>query len=204
MSATTTRLPAVLPPCPVMRFSVDDYHRMLATGVLMDGDPYELVEGWIVPKMPQDPIHAGTLELAAEVLRAYIPAGWSVRSQVPVTTSDSEPEPDVAVVRGRTVDYLKRHPAPADVALLVEVANTSLEFDRRLKARIYARAGIPAYWILDVNARRIEAFTDPDATTDEPSYRTQRTASVGEALPLILSGATVAEVPVADLLPTGG
>lgn len=199
--SSMTQLPPAPFPGPVRRFTVDEYHSMIATGVLHDGEPYELLEGWIVAKMPQDPIHAGTIEVVAEVLRSHLPAGWCVRGQGPVTLLESEPEPDVVVARGRAADYLKRHPAPADVALMVEVANTTLAFDRRLKARIYARAGIPAYWIINVADRRVEAFTDPDSAAEEPAYSSCRDVSPGEMLPLVLGGVTVAEVPAADLLP---
>lgn len=200
MSATT-QFPPSLPPGPVRRFTVDEYHRMIETGVLTDGEPYELLEGWIVSKMAHNPRHAGAIQRTARRLSPVVPAGWVVRIQLPISLSDSEPEPDVAVVVDDGVDYTRRHPGPADVALIVEVANTSLAFDRSVTARIYARAGIPAYWVVNVVDRRVEAFTDPDSTAEEPAYRSRRDVPPGETLPLVLGGATVAELPAVDLLP---
>src|SRR5262249_16346423 len=112
------------PPYPIYKFSVDDYHRMIQAGILTEDDPVELLEGGIVPKRPRNPPHDGTIQIAVEVIRQRLPAGWQVRVQSAITTADSEPEPDLAVVRGDTRTYLARHPGPADIGLLIEVANT--------------------------------------------------------------------------------
>lgn len=98
---------------PVRRFSVDEYHRMIQAGILTEDDAVELLEGWIVPKMPRNPPHDGTIQIADEVLRPRLPAGWQLRIQSALTMPDSEPEPDLVVVRGDARTYLNRHTRPA-------------------------------------------------------------------------------------------
>src|SRR5262245_53218635 len=119
-----------VPPFPVRRFTVDEDYRMLQAGVFQSGDPYELLEGWIVRKMPHNPPHDGTIELVDDQIRPRLPAGWRLRIQSAVDTADSAPEPDLAVVRGTAGSYVKKHPVPGDVALIVEVSDTTLDRDR--------------------------------------------------------------------------
>ena len=102
------------PPLPVRRFSVDEYHRMMELGILTDEDQVELLEGWIVPKMPRKPPHDAVIAIAHnQVVGPLLPAGFFCRGQSAITTRDSEPEPDLAIIRGSERDYLKRHPGPA-------------------------------------------------------------------------------------------
>jgi Uma2 family endonuclease len=191
-----------LPPLPVRRFSVKEYHRMIDSGILTDEDRVELLEGWIVPKMPRNPPHDGVIALIYNrVLTPRMPEGWFCRGQSAVTTSDSEPEPDLAVIRGRERDYLKRHPGPRDMALVIEVADTSIRRDRVIKARLYARAGIPVYWIVNLPGGRVEVHTEPSGPTKTPTYNQRRNFGRTRNVPLILDGTVVAEIPVRDLLP---
>src|SRR5271168_2093048 len=136
------------PPYPVWRFTVADYHRLIKAGGLTEDDPVELLEGWIVPKMPHNPLHDSTLDGAQDILRNLLPIGWRVRVQMAITTADSEPEPDLAVVRGPAERYRKRHPGPKDIAMLVEVSEATLRRDRVHKGRVYSKAGISIYWII--------------------------------------------------------
>ncbi|MCC6539018.1 MAG: Uma2 family endonuclease, partial [Bryobacterales bacterium] len=115
----------------------------------------------------------------------------------PLTTSDSEPEPDVVVLAGEFDDYAMRHPSAQDVALVVEVADTSLSRDRGLKLRIYARAGIPVYWILNLHSHALEIYTNPQG--DE--YTTRQTLSETAIAVLPLGAEASIQVPVAQLLP---
>src|SRR5579872_6769024 len=128
------------PPFPVRRFTVAEYHHMIRTGLLTEDDPVELLEGWLVPKMGCNVPHDLAIERVMETIRALAP-GWRIRGQSAITLADSEPEPDVAVVRGPIPVQATHHPSPSDIALVVEVADSSL-LD---KARIYARANIPVY-----------------------------------------------------------
>src|SRR2546423_11609672 len=128
MSVIST-VPGNPPPFPVHRFTVDEYHRIIQAGVLTEDNPVELLEGWIVPKMPHNPPHDATIELVEESLQSKLPAGWRIRVQLAITTDDSEPEPDLAVVRGAARSRLTSHPGPQDIALLVEVSDSSLSHD---------------------------------------------------------------------------
>lgn len=189
----------------VRRFTVPEYHEMIRGGVLGEDEPFELLEGWIVRTMPNDPVHAATVSIVAQLLRDRLPSGYCVREQAPVTSHDSEPEPDVAVVRGSLADYLDHHPSLEETVLVIEAANTSLSRDRDWKQRIYARAGTPEYWIIDLDARRIERMTEPSGPTDEPAtfpaYRRREVCSPEGSMQLPIEGAP--PLRVADVFPPG-
>ena len=201
---TTIHPPAafVPPPEPVRRFTVDEYHRMIHAGILKEDDPVELLEGWIVPKMPRNPPHDVSLALTQAALAAALPPEWICRGQSAVTTPDSEPEPDVAVVRGPIRRYVASHPGPADVGLVVEVADSTLTRDRTLKARLYARAGAPIYWIVNIPDRQVEVYSEPTGPgASMPAYAQRRDFAADAVVPLVLDGRTIATIPVAELLP---
>ncbi len=130
-----------------------------------------------------------------------IPPGWRLRCQLTVALPDSQPEPDFAVARGDVRTYLTRHPTPADVGLVIEVADSSLLRDRQEKTRIYARAGIPVYWIINLVDRGVEVYTQPSGPTTAPAYGASRTYQPGQDAPLVLDGKVAASVPAADRLP---
>jgi Uma2 family endonuclease len=113
-----------------------------------------------------------------------------------LTTADSEPEPDLAIVRGPATRYVARHPGPLDVALVIEVADSSLQYDRGVKAELYARGGIPAYWIVNLVDSCVEVMTDPTPQ----GYRRRVVCRDGESLDLVLDGAPVTQVAVRELL----
>jgi len=190
-----------VPPYPIWKFTVDQYHRLIQSGILTEDDPVELLEGWIAQKMPRNPPHDGTISTTESSLRALQPAGWHVRVQSAVTLADSEPEPDLAVVRGGGRDYMSRHPAPPDIALLVEVADSSLDRDRTDKSRIYARANIALYWIINLVDGLIEVYTDPTGPVATPGYRQQQDYDRNAQVPVVIDGATVGHLAVRDLLP---
>jgi Uma2 family endonuclease len=185
----------------IARFSVARYQKMIEVGILTSEDKVELLENYVVLKMPRNPPHDGTIDLLKAALPAAIPSGWPLRVQQTVVLSDSQPEPDFAVVRGSPRSYLTRHPNAADVGLLVEVADSSLLRDQRDKARIYARGGIPCYWIVNLVDQRIEVYTQPSGPTPVPAYGAFQTYQPGDAVPLVLDGTAAATVLVADLLP---
>jgi Uma2 family endonuclease len=185
----------------IARFSVARYQRMIETGILTSEDKVELLENYVVLKMPRNPPHDGTIDLVKEALKPRIPSGWLLRSQQTVVLSDSQPEPDFAIVRGNARTYLTRHPGPADVGLIIEVADSSLLRDQRDKTRIYARGGIICYWIVNLVDRRIEVFTQPSGPTAVPAYASFQIYQPGDDVPLVLDGNTVGTIPVAELLP---
>ncbi len=190
-----------LPLLPMRKFTVDEYHKMAQAGVFKSGDPFELLEGWIVTKMTRNPPHDATIQIVNRLLRQHLPPGWDIRIQSAVTTADSEPEPDLAAVQGSERTYLHRHPGPADVALLVEVADSSLAQDREEKGRIYARAAIGIYWIVNLVDEQIEVYTSPSGAAPLPSYHQRRDYPPGESLPFVLQGREIASIPVRELLP---
>ena len=185
----------------IARFSVARYQRMVEQGILTADDKVELLENYVVLKMPRNPRHDNAVDRIAEALFPVKPAGWRLRIQSAIALGDSQPEPDFALARGTAADFEVRHPAPADIGLLIEVADSSLLRDQRDKTRIYARAGIPVYWIINLVDRRVEVYTQPSGPTAVPAYGAFQTYQPGDAVPLVLDGAAVGSVPAADLLP---
>src|SRR5215467_11843109 len=142
------------------RWTRREYNRLIELGVLHEDEPIELLAGRLVVREPQRTPHAMATQLAAEALRTAFGPGWSVRVQLPIALdAESEPEPDVAVVGGSPRDYPTEHPSAP--ALVVEVAHASLRADRLLKARLYARAGIAEYWIVNLVDRVLEVYRSP-------------------------------------------
>jgi Uma2 family endonuclease len=183
------------------RFSVARYQKMIETGILTPEDRVELLENCVVLKMPRNPRHDSTIQRTLRPLLRATPPGWDLRVQSAVTLLDSQPEPDFAIVRGSAADYETRHPEPADIGQLVEVADSSLLRDQRDKTRIYARANIACYWIVNLVDRRVEVYTQPSGPTGVPTYGAMQTYHVGDNVPLVLDGAVLGRVAVAELLP---
>ena len=144
------------------RWTREEYERLAAKGFFPPGKRVELVEGIIYDMAPQNSPHATGLRLSNEALRAIFPAdaGYEVRSQLPLALGEnSEPEPDVAVVPGSIRDYADHHPATA--LLVLEIADSSLSYDRERKIPLYARSEIPEAWLLDLTRGVLEVYRDP-------------------------------------------
>lgn len=197
---TASPIPGI-PPVPVIRLSVPRYHEMARAGVFTPEERIELLDGWLVPKMTINPRHRLVTEKMRKHFDRLLPNGWHVTSHQPITLATSEPEPDVWIARGSLEDYPDRHPGAGDVALVVEVADTSLSQDRGLKKRIYAEAGIPVYWILNLVDNRLEVYSDPTGASQQPEYRKQETYAISEEVPVLLQGREVARLLVRDVLP---
>jgi len=181
-------------------YTVAEYHELIRTGTLTPDDPIELLEGHLVVKMPRSPAHDSAIRILSKRLYRMAPDEYTISAQCAVTYHDSEPEPDLAVVRGPEGVYRDRHPGPGDTALLVEVSATSLTRDRVGKARIYARAGVPVYWIVNVDVRVIEVYTLPSGPGDAPGYAQRDEYPVGTVVPVVLDGVTVGTIVVADVM----
>ena len=125
-----------------------------------NGRRTELIRGIVIEKMPKSPVHASIAKLLYDSLHAAVPAGFSVRQDQPLTLSDSEPEPDIAIVPGSVQDYRNSHPATA--ILVIEIAISTAAFDRE-KATLYAEAGVEEYWIVLPVERRVEVLRRPQA-----------------------------------------
>ncbi len=141
--------------------SVDDYDRMIATGQLAENDRVELIRGEIIEKMPIGPSHSSVVKWFVKNLAPLLGDDAILGAQDPVRLDDSEPEPDVSIVRPRNDLYRSGHPRQSDILLLVEVSDSSLEFDREIKGPIYADAGIREYWIVNLVDDCIEIHRDP-------------------------------------------
>ena len=183
------------------RFSVARYERMIEEGILTRDHPVELLENYVVLKMPRSARHDGTVQLLVKRLGRRLPEGWDIRSQSAIRLSDSQPEPDLAIVRGDEAAYVTRHPYPEDIGLVVEVADSALLRDQRDKSRIYARAGIVAYWIVNLADRRIEVHTAPSGATEAAEYMASQSYESGESVALSLASAESMSIPVDELLP---
>jgi Uma2 family endonuclease len=173
---------------------------MVVAGLLHEDEHVQLIEGEILEMTPQYPPHATAVQLVTHSLTQAFGRGYAIRPQLPLALSDdSEPEPDVAVVSGGVRDFMHEHPTTA--TLVVEVADSSLAFDRRRKARIYAAAGIPEYWIVNLAERALEVYRAPGAVAGAERFAYAEHATLdagGRVSPIARPGASIA---VADLLP---
>ena len=180
--------------------SVPQYHQMIDSGILTADDPVELLEGLLVTKMPKYPPHCHAVASILDILYSLNLPGYVIRAQDPITTADSEPEPDICIARGYRKDFAARHPGPSDSALVIEVADSSIAHDRGLKKRVYARADVPAYWIVNLDQRQVEVYSQPYVADEKPDYGTVKAFAVGQAVPLVLDGKEFAQLPAAQLL----
>ena len=195
--AANPAVPQAPAPTPQRRkFTVAEYYRMGEIGILGPDERVELIDGEILVMPPIGPGHAGSVDFTADYITRRLDEQFIVRSQNPVHLSDSsEPQPDIAIIVRRRESYFTAHPTPADVLLVIEVADSSLEFDREVKAHIYGRAGVPETWVKNLPEDCIERFTEPGPE----GYAQHSIHRRGETLtPVSLPDL---ELPVADLLP---
>ncbi len=185
---------------PLYRLSLDQLHRMYVVPGL---ERNELLGGWLVARTPIHPPHRISTRRVRIAVDRALPDGWYSDEQKPITLplGVSEPLPDLQVVRGGPDDYPDRHAGPADLGLLVEVSDSSASIDRNYKLRLYAREGIPIYWIVNLVAMRLEVYTDPSGPAEKPGYRNRQDYGPDDEVPLILDGREVGRIPVRDLLP---
>jgi Uma2 family endonuclease len=177
---------------PRHRWTVADFDRMLGSGLLEETDRVELIEGELIDMAPVWSRHAYTVDSIARMLQRLVGSRYLVRVQNPLRLGESsEPQPDIAVVRDRS--YAAAHPEAADVLLLIEVADTTLEFDRDIKLPLYARHGIPECWLIDVAGSQLSIHREPA----EGEYRHIRRPTSGETLHLLASDGPA--LRVADL-----
>lgn len=183
------------------RFRVAEYERMIVEGVLTSEDRVEFIEGIVYQKMIQHPPHAVTIDYSQDALRPLLPEGWRLRQQKPIKLSDSEPDPDLVVVRNPIQRYETRHPGSRDIALVIEVADAILVAERQDRGRMYARARIPIYWIINLNERQVEVYAEPKGGKS-PAYRRRSDYRLDAKVPLVIEGNEVGQVSVGDLLPS--
>jgi Uma2 family endonuclease len=183
------------------RWTRVEYDRLIEMGMFQPGERLELLAGNLVVREPQGDPHTLAVELVNEALRTAFGPEWRVRVQLPIALNEeSEPEPDISVAPGRVRD--RREAKPSRLALVVEIAESSLALDREYKGSLYARARVPDYWIVNLADRVLEVYRDPrpDASASYGwSYRSVQSLSAGEHVSPL--AAPTARVPVADLLP---
>jgi Uma2 family endonuclease len=181
---------------PPARLDVERYEAMIDSGLFTDDDRFELIEGTLVRKMTKGRQHsAGSVKCRLAIER-LLTAGWHVRTEmlVRIPARESMPEPDVSVARGLADDYLDLDPGPCDVALVVEVSDSTLAGDRALAAT-YIGGGVPVYWLVNLRDRQLEVFTSAAGAQTPIILAETDTAD------LVIAGAVVAQIVVADLLP---
>jgi len=190
--------------------SVEQYHEMLRRGIIVEGAPIELIDGLLVRKdrstrggnpMAVGPWHILTIKRLETRLDEQIAASdCHTRNQAPVTIPlVSEPEPDISLAKGQPEAYRTRHPWPADLLAAMEVSDSSLNFDRTTKLRLYASAGIAVYWIVNLPDSQIEVYESP--LPAEGRYAERTIYHRSQSIPLILTTTTKIEIAVDDVLP---
>ena len=194
--STIARIPTRL-----YRMTLEEYEALVASGAFKGRNRFHLINGYLVEKMTQNPPHTIADLRCGRELDRVTPRGWHVRPgkpvRIPMPGRDSEPEPDRCIVRGRIEDYDERHPGPDDIALIAEIADSSLAEDHQLAVEVYGPAGIPACWIVDVNARRVEVYT----LRGPHGYGPPEFFEEGQSVPVVIRGRQVGRIAVKDLLP---
>jgi Uma2 family endonuclease len=146
-------------------WTVEDYYRMSDLGILDPSERTELIAGQIILMTAKGTPHVIVLQLLATNLQAQLGTTALIRTQDPIRLDNfSEPEPDLAIVKGTIFDYAEHHPVPEDVYLVIEVADSTLKKDCEVKDKIYARSSIAEYWVVDIKNRQIHIFRDPTPT----------------------------------------
>ena len=180
------------------RLSVRQYEKMTAAGVIAEDDPLELIEGLLVTKMSRNRPHIVAGNKGLKVLSRILPPGWHVAKEDPIVASDwSKPEPDLAIVRGDAEDYLDHDVTASDVALVIEIAESSLSIDQKDMARVYSTSGIPVYWIVNLIDHQGEVYTAPGPD----GYHSSEILKPGQEVAVLIDGVEAGRIAVADILP---
>jgi Uma2 family endonuclease len=183
---------------PLRRITVDEYERIADSGALDDPERVELVDGYLVRKMPKSPEHCYSTQKVLDTLMGLLRPGWFSRKEGPVRIpAYDEPEPDISIARGSIENYRHRHPGPAEMVLVVEVSLTTLDLDRGLKLSAYATDAIPVYWIVNLVERQVEVYTGPGPG----AYQSRADFRPGQAVPVLSDGRHLGDIAVDDLLP---
>jgi Uma2 family endonuclease len=184
-------------PKSVYRLNVEQYEAIVRSGVFTKRDRVQLIHGILVAKMTKKPPHVIGCEKTRDSLMQAVPAGWRVMVVAPVRIPDyNEPEPDLAVAKGSVEDYEERHPEPTDLALIVEVAESSLAEDREL-ALVYGSGGVQVYWIVNLVDGLVEVYSGPGPQ----GYRSITYLEPGHFVPVVVDGIEVGLILVDNLLP---
>jgi Uma2 family endonuclease len=191
---------SALPPgVPIYPLTVRQYLRMVEVDILGEYDRVELLEGLLVPKKPPTPPHDAKTSNLCAMLGKVLSDQWHVRCKSTLTTKDSVPEPDISVVAANEKEYFRRHPKASETALAIEVSDVTLTIDQIVKRRVYARAKIPAYWLVNLPNFRVEVFTEPKGGKSA-DYRRCETFKAGDRVLLPIAGAKRKSLLVSEIL----
>ena len=191
------------PPSPCLaqsmyRLTVGQFETMMVDGTIGEEDRVELIEGLLVARSRRTRAEIVAGNKGLRILWRMIPPGWHVAKGMPIRASDwSRPEPDLAVIRGVVDDYEEREATAEDTALAVEIAGSDLAADRTDLAGVYAAAGIPVYWIVNLADGQVEIFSEPR----RDGYQSHQVLARGQDVPVVIAGVEAAWIAVADLLP---
>jgi Uma2 family endonuclease len=184
------------------RLTVSQFEQMIGAGVFPDDAHVELLGGVLAEQMTKYAPHDYTVERLGKLLDRLAYPGWVVREEKSIILGpDWRPEPDVAVARGSSDRYRALQPVAADLALLVEVADSSYAIDRGVKWREYAAAGVPVYWIANLSKRTVEIYSNPTGGGESAMYRDAVTCGSDDAAPLVIESREVGRIVVQDILP---
>ena len=198
MATETEAAPTLVTP---YRLDVSQYLKMIEAGVFADRSRVELLNGVLVRKMTKNTPHNFAMMQLAESFRGVVPPAWFVNEEKSLVLARFwRPEPDIAVLRGPVTLYRGRDPHAADVALVLEVSDSSYSKDRGMKWRGYAEAKIPIYWVVNLSQSRVEVYTDPEGQGRSASYRQCVTFGPDQSVPIVIEGVEVGQVLVRDLL----
>jgi Uma2 family endonuclease len=198
---TEPRSPGVGPewlPSQLYRMTLEQYETMVASGAFAKRDRVHLINGYLVARMTELPPHGAACDAIHLTLEPLLPSGWFIRIDraIRIPNYASMPEPDIVVVRGTWRDYKARYPEPPDTAMIVEVANSSLDEDRAMAA-IYGAGAVPIYWIINLVDRQVEVYTDPGPA----GFQSRQIFRPGEQVPVVIGGALIGTIAVEDVLP---
>ncbi len=192
----SVELPQTIPYQP-LRMSVERYHELTAAGAFNEHDGVELLDAVVTERISKNPPHRFATRRCDLLLAEIIPPGWHVQNQEPVTLQNSEPEPDVAIIRGQLADYATRHPTTTEIELVVEVADTTVVTDR-YKAELYAGAGIPTYWLINLVDRCVEVMTQPQTMGKKTMYSHRSIQQITDSLDVMIGGQSVGKLSVGE------
>jgi Uma2 family endonuclease len=189
------------------RFTIEQVDAMIRAGILPEDGRTEMLEGVIYWEMPKNTPHMVSLSRLCKFLYRVVPDGFTVMPEPTIAipwpgrpTRGSLPEPDAIITMGDPDSYDRRI-EPGDIAIVFEVADTSLREDRTGKKRRYARAPIPVYWLINLHDRQVEVYSDPSGPGRSPDYRTTTSFAEDQEVPLVLAGREVGRIVVRELLP---
>jgi Uma2 family endonuclease len=184
------------------RFTVDEYHKLIQLGIINEDGGCELLKGLVFRKTGKNRRHSLVTRRIRELLEPLLnDFDCYVDSQEPLVALDSEPEPDVYVVRGKPEDYQNEQLAAKDVLLVIEVAETTLQHDRITKKWVYSEAGIPVYWIVNLVNRQIEIYTQPSGPAERPDFGDCQVVPESGEVAVVIEGKEVGRLKLSEIMP---